>query len=117
MLVLPHTMRRACSPDGSCQLVHAGVPKSPAIRAASWSRASCLQAGTTAAVAGLGGLSWMHGTSLVLIHVTTRSHTQLPTTLPHGAGLPEEKRIARTGIERGYVAIALAVVVQRTKMR
>jgi hypothetical protein len=35
----------------------------------------------------------------------------------HGTGLPEEKAIIRTAVERGYVAVALGVVQQRKRMR
>ena len=35
----------------------------------------------------------------------------------HGTGLPEEKAIVRTAVERGYVAVALGVVQQRKRMR
>jgi hypothetical protein len=35
----------------------------------------------------------------------------------HGAGLPEEKAIIRTAVERGYAAVALGAVQQRKRMR
>ena len=41
----------------------------------------------------------------------------METVCRHGSGLPEEKAIVRTAVERGYVAVALGVVQQRKRMR